>query len=168
MAVNTISATTDSRHGPAGGGGSSDQPRHQAARFTVAADISALASSLSLVATLRQDDREQFKRVMCKVAEALHAEAARTGGEQARTLGGLAARFQVAAETGEELMLQPAEPADDHLGPRRLVHRYEVPGPSSEPEGQEPSLQLAGLIEDALREARDLAGSLGRGADVPR
>jgi hypothetical protein len=149
MAVNTVSGAADPRRPPDARGGASDHPRQDASRFTVAADISALASALSRVPALRQRDPDEFKQVMRRIARALAAEATRIDGTAARTMGELVARFQHAAETGDELVLQPAEAPEDHGALRLRLQSY-----ACEPGDERPSLLLrvARVVERAMRQ----------------
>jgi hypothetical protein len=97
---------------------------------------------------LQLADRERFKAAMLEVAGALKNDAGAAIGEEARSLAQLAGTFDEAALTGAmPVLLLPGSTSRGHHG----VRSYAAQQSSGHSDGPRESLDLARLIETALR-----------------
>jgi len=113
-----------------------------------ATEISGLASTMNGLHRLQLADRERFKAAMLEVAGALKNDAGAAIGEEARSLAQLAGTFDEAALTGAmPVLLLPGSTSRGHHG----VRSYAAQQSSGHSDGPRESLDLARLIETALR-----------------
>ena len=156
MGINRIATDGSGSYGqaPDGGGHSSAHSQPDARGHTDGSEVSALASALSILARLQQDDPDRFRLVVTRVANLLREGGGTTPGARTQALHRLAERFDEAARLGTLTLAGPADnvrgPPGDHLP--HGVHSYGASRSWSErgDTAQAPDFDLAGAIETAL------------------
>jgi hypothetical protein len=113
-------------------------------------EVSKMGQLMSQLQQLQQSDPAKFKQVMGAISQKLKDEAAGATGQRAEFLGGLASRFDQAAQSGDLSALQPPAQAGKahghhhHAGYKGGAHASGTPAPGDD---------LAQIIESALSDA---------------
>jgi hypothetical protein len=156
MGINRIATGGGEGFGPPddGGGHAAGHPHAEGARHADGAEVSALASALGALQQLQRGEPARFQQVIAAVAAALRDRAGGAAAPRARQLERLAARLEQAARDGDlapVLLPTTAEGTGDHSPHALQAYRAQPPWPGAARGAEGPPLELAELIQAALR-----------------
>ncbi len=156
MGINRIATGGGEGFGPPddGGGHAAGHPHPEASRHADGAEVSALASALGALQQLQREEPDRFQQVIASVAAALRGQAGAAAVPRARQLERLADRLDQAARDGDlaPIRLPATEGGPGGHPPHALqAYRAQPPGQGAASGAEAPPIELAALIEVALR-----------------